>query len=82
MSLFNKLSTIIGWTFLGAVSAYIVASIIVFSRVYGMFLLMDIGISGWIYSTLLVGMGTGFLVGMVKACVVDTIEATRKRLDD
>ena len=63
------------------VSAYIVASVITFSRVYGLLLIMDMEISGWIYSTLLVGMGTGFLAGMVKACVVDTIDATKNRFD-
>ena len=81
MTLFNKLSTIIGWTFLGGVSAYIVASIITFSQIYGLMLIMNLPVSAWVVNVLIMGMGTGFLLGIVKACVVDTMDATKQRWD-
>lgn len=78
MKLINKLSTIIGWTFLGGVSAYIIASIITFSQLCGIMLLMEMPLPPWVVNFLLGGLGTGFLLGMAKACVVDTADAARK----
>ena len=78
MTLFNKLSTILGWTFLGGLSAYITAAIITFSQIYGVMLIMNLPISGWIVGLLISGIGAGFFVGMVKACVIDVIDVTRR----
>ena len=78
MTLFNKLSTILGWTFLGGLSAYITAAIITFSQIYGVLFIMNLPISGWNVVLLISGIGTGFFVGMVKACVIDVIDVTRR----
>jgi len=79
MTLLSKLATILGWTFLGAVSAYIIVSVVTFSQMYGVLLLAGYTIPAWITNLLIGGLGTGFLLGMIKVCVVDVIDATRRR---
>ena len=71
MNFINALRTILGWTLLGVMSAYVVASIYSFSYTFIVLLILN-EIPTWLCNMFIYGGGTGFLLGAIKAAVRST----------